>query len=63
MRRRCASGDGSPTAPSSRLLPTYDVFDEDALLRARRVEARLLEVHGVRIGVSVCEDVWNDPDL
>jgi NAD+ synthetase len=44
------------------LLPTYDVFDE-----ARYFEpggpARSLPFRGVRIGVSVCEDVWADPDL
>jgi NAD+ synthetase len=44
------------------LLPTYDVFDE-----ARYFEpggpARALQLHGVRLGVSVCEDVWSDPDL
>jgi len=44
------------------LLPTYDVFDE-----ARHFEpggdARVLHLHGVRLGVSVCEDVWADPDL
>jgi NAD+ synthetase len=44
------------------LLPTYDVFDE-----ARHFEpggdASVLHFHGVRLGVSVCEDVWSDPDL
>ena len=43
------------------LLPTYDVFDEARYFEPG-VEARLLEVHGVRIGVSVCEDVWADPE-
>lgn len=41
------------------LLPTYDVFDE-----ARYFEpAKVLEVdsfRGLRLGVSICEDVWND---
>ena len=44
------------------LLPTYDVFDE-----ARYFEpggpAKPLLFKGVRLGVSVCEDVWADPDL
>ncbi|HSN55999.1 MAG TPA: NAD+ synthase [Candidatus Sulfomarinibacteraceae bacterium] len=44
------------------LLPTYDVFDE-----ARHFEpggpAKPLLFKGVRLGVSVCEDVWADPDL
>jgi len=43
------------------LLPTYDVFDEARYFEPG-VEARLLEVHGVRVGVSVCEDVWADPE-
>jgi len=37
------------------------VFDEARYFEPG-VEARLLEVHGVRMGVSVCEDVWADPD-
>ncbi len=44
------------------LLPSYDVFDE-----ARHFEpggaARPLLFKGVRLGISVCEDVWADPDL
>jgi NAD+ synthetase len=44
------------------LLPTYDVFDE-----ARYFEpspnARPLDFRGTRIGVSICEDVWSDPDF
>lgn len=44
------------------LLPTYDVFDE-----ARYFEAggavHPLELDGVRIGVTICEDAWNDPDF
>jgi NAD+ synthetase len=44
------------------LLPTYDVFDE-----ARYFEpggpAKPLLFKGIRLGVSVCEDVWADPDL
>ena len=44
------------------LLPSYDVFDE-----ARHFEpggpAKPLLFKGVRLGISVCEDVWADPDL
>ncbi len=44
------------------LLPSYDVFDE-----ARHFEpggaAKPLLFKGIRLGVSVCEDVWADPDL
>lgn len=44
------------------LLPTYDVFDE-----ARYFEpggsVRPLELAGVRLGVTICEDAWSDPEL
>jgi NAD+ synthetase len=44
------------------LLPTYDVFDEARYFEPGK-ETRVLHLHGVRLGVSVCEDVWADPDL
>ena len=44
------------------LLPTYDVFDEARYFEPGS-EVRVLHFHGVRLGVSVCEDVWADPDL
>lgn len=44
------------------LLPTYDVFDEDRYFEpARTVEPMV--VGDVRIGVTICEDVWNDRDF
>jgi NAD+ synthase (glutamine-hydrolysing) len=51
-----------------RLLPTYDVFDEDRYFESG-VESNFftLEIgkstaisHAVRIGVTICEDFWND---
>ncbi len=45
-----------------RLLPTYDVFDEDRWFEAG-VEPGVLDVDGVRIGVTTCEDMWNDVEL
>jgi NAD+ synthase (glutamine-hydrolysing) len=44
------------------LLPTYDVFDEDRYFEPYR-GAQILEIAGRRIGVSICEDVWNDRDF
>jgi len=41
------------------LLPTYDVFDEDRYFEPFR-GTQILEIDGWRIGVSVCEDAWND---
>src|SRR5438093_4228747 len=41
------------------LLPTYDVFDE-ARYFDPSPEVTVAEVAGVRIGISICEDLWND---
>ncbi|NET30445.1 MAG: NAD+ synthase [Cyanothece sp. SIO1E1] len=42
-----------------RLLPTYDVFDEDRYFEPSRQinHFRLDQIH---IGVTICEDLWND---
>ena len=41
------------------LLPTYDVFDEERYFQpAERVEPLL--VHGKKIGVTICEDIWTE---
>jgi NAD+ synthase (glutamine-hydrolysing) len=44
------------------LLPTYDVFDEDRYFEPYH-GAQLLDVAGTRIGISICEDIWNDRDF
>jgi NAD+ synthetase len=41
------------------LLPTYDVFDEDRYFEPG-AEATPIVFKGVRLGVTVCEEVWND---
>src|SRR5713101_5321593 len=41
------------------LLPTYDVFDE-ARYFDPSPEVTVVEVAGVRVGLSICEDLWND---
>jgi NAD+ synthase/NAD+ synthase (glutamine-hydrolysing) len=43
------------------LLPTYDVFDEDRYFEPFH-GAQVLDLGGRRLGVSVCEDIWNDRD-
>lgn len=45
-----------------RLLPTYDVFDEN-LYFASGSEANYFILDDVKIGVTVCEDLWNDEDF
>jgi NAD+ synthase (glutamine-hydrolysing) len=44
------------------LLPTYDVFDEARYFDAAET-ASLFECKGTRIGLTVCEDAWTDPDV
>ena len=44
------------------LLPTYDVFDEDRYFEPFH-GAQILELGGRRLGVSICEDIWNDRDF
>ncbi|HZI65792.1 MAG TPA: nitrilase-related carbon-nitrogen hydrolase, partial [Thermoanaerobaculia bacterium] len=43
-----------------RLLPTYDVFDEGRYFEPGREGALVLRIKGLRVGVTICEDIWND---
>jgi len=42
-----------------RLLPTYDVFDEKRYFEPG-VKSNYFTLDGIRIGVTICEDLWND---
>jgi len=44
------------------LLPTYDVFDEARYFEPG-ADADPLELDGLRLGITICEDAWNDPDF
>lgn len=44
------------------LLPAYDVFDEERYFEPAR-EPRIIEWQGLRIGVTICEDLWNHPAI
>ncbi len=44
------------------LLPTYDVFDEARYFEPGGPVSPLI-FNGVRLGVTICEDVWNNPDF
>ncbi len=44
------------------LLPTYDVFDEDRYFEPFH-GAQTVDIAGQRVGVSICEDIWNDRDF
>jgi NAD+ synthase (glutamine-hydrolysing) len=45
-----------------RLLPTYDVFDENRYFTPG-TEANYFTIDGIKIGLTVCEDLWNDEDF
>jgi len=45
-----------------RLLPTYDVFDESRYFEPAQ-ESTICTFHGLRLGITICEDIWNDKDL
>ncbi|MCA8921561.1 MAG: NAD+ synthase [Planctomycetes bacterium] len=51
------------TVVHKRLLPTYDVFDEDRYFEPGADEQPVAELDGVKIGVSICEDMWNPADI
>lgn len=44
---------------SKRLLPSYDVFDEDRFFEPGR-EDSIVEFMGKRLCLTVCEDIWNN---
>jgi NAD+ synthase (glutamine-hydrolysing) len=44
------------------LLPTYDVFDEDRYFEPAQKIAPF-EFNGKKIGITICEDIWNDEDF
>jgi predicted amidohydrolase len=44
------------------LLPTYDVFDEDRYFEPAK-ENLPVDFGGKKIGLTICEDVWNDEDF
>jgi NAD+ synthase/NAD+ synthase (glutamine-hydrolysing) len=44
------------------LLPTYDVFDEDRYFEPA-AEPQMLPLDGALLGISICEDIWNDSDF
>jgi NAD+ synthetase len=44
------------------LLPTYDVFDETRYFQPGS-QSGVMKVNGTRLGVSVCEDLWDAESL
>ncbi len=55
----CADGELKHNARKC-LLPTYDVFDEDRYFEPAEA-VTVIEWQGRRFGLTICEDLWNDP--
>src|ERR1700761_7953420 len=44
------------------LLPTYDVFDEDRYFEPA-TENKPVTFNSAPVGLTICEDIWNDEDF
>ena len=44
------------------LLPDYDVYDDARLFAPRSGPAAVVEIAGVKLGIALCEDLWQVPD-
>lgn len=56
----CYHGKVQFIQPKS-LIPNYDVFDEMRYFEPAK-EVFVYEFKGEKLGISVCEDIWNDAD-
>ena len=45
-----------------RLLPFYDVFDEQRYFAPAKTQ-EVVELDGVRLAITICEDAWNDKNF
>ncbi len=45
-----------------RLLPFYDVFDEQRYFAPSQAQ-KVVELDGARLAITICEDAWNDKDF
>ncbi|MBF2028756.1 MAG: NAD+ synthase [Oscillatoriales cyanobacterium C42_A2020_001] len=46
-----------------RLLPTYDVFDEDRYFEPGEKPNHFVFPSSLHLGVTICEDLWNDEEF
>ncbi len=44
------------------LLPSYDVFDETRYFRPGP-PSEPVDFHGLSLGITICEDIWNEPEF
>jgi len=52
------SVEGIGPIATKRLLPNYDVFDEQRYFHPGLGEGTIINVDGVAVGLLICEDVW-----
>ena len=46
------------------LLPTYDIFDEARFFEPwREPKSNVISIAGKRVGITICEDAWNDEEF
>ena len=45
-----------------RLLPFYDIFDEQRYFSTSRPQ-QVVELDGIRLAITICEDAWNDKNF
>lgn len=45
-----------------KLLPNYDVFDEQRYFEPGTT-SQFIKLNGSNIGITICEDIFNDPDI
>ena len=50
------------TTVHKQLLPTYDVFDEARYFRPGP-PSDPINFKGLRLGITICEDIWNEPEF
>tara|TARA_B100001559_G_scaffold141307_1_gene118713 strand:+ start:489 stop:2195 length:1707 start_codon:yes stop_codon:yes gene_type:complete len=43
---------------NKRALPDYGVFDEERYFSPGKGKAPIFEIHGVNVGITICEDLW-----
>ena len=43
------------------LLPNYDIFDESRYF-VPSSQRKCVDFQGIKLGITVCEDIWNDKD-
>ncbi|MCE1229312.1 MAG: NAD(+) synthase [Firmicutes bacterium] len=58
----CQGGEARCVA-RKRVLAMYDIFDETRYFDPAPEAPALVDFHGMKVGLSICEDLWADPDL